>query len=101
MPEVQRAVDHNKNAVRVLLLELLGMDEMDFQERARKRLSKMERLFIQCIDKIEVEGDVLRLRALLEVSLGRIPDQQESIELSPDERHLVRTFRERLEKSKE
>lgn len=74
LPEVQKLIERDRNAVRVSILQLLSMSEGEFQEKTRRTdLPMIERILCQCIDRIQTDGDTQKLKTLLEIPLGKLP----------------------------
>jgi hypothetical protein len=96
-PEIQRAIDQNRNAVKELILKCFGMPEDEAQARAQKRnLPMLERMLWQCIERTTNDGDVDKFRKLLEIPFGRLPEEPKEMDISPDEKLLIITYRQRL-----
>lgn len=96
--EFQSEIDSNRRAVKALILQYLNMSEAQIYERqSAQNLPIFEKMLAQCIDRITSDGDVLRMRALLEIVLGKIPEDKEPLELSEDEKALIATYRKKLE----
>lgn len=96
LPEVQAAIDQNKNAVRIAILRLYNLSEIEFQEFQVKTLTMIERSICQCIERINTDGDVIKLKALLEIAIGKLPEDKKSDELTADEQALLDAYRKRL-----
>jgi hypothetical protein len=96
LPEVQKLVDQNRNEVKTIIIKLLNMSEDEFESYARKRLPMAERLFCQCIEKIGNEGDIFRYIKLLEIVLGKIPEDKADTILTTIEMKVLEMFREKL-----
>ncbi|MBK8455598.1 MAG: hypothetical protein IPL34_20170 [Thiofilum sp.] len=96
-PEIQRAIDKNRNAVKELILTCLGMPEDMAAARARKTdLTIVERMLWQCIERTTLDGDVDKFRKLLEIPFGRLPEDKSEFEVSEEERAMIVTLRKRL-----
>lgn len=87
LPEVQRAIDANRNAVKVLILE------------------KVENKAAQWVDRIIEqgvgEGDVIRFKMLLEIALGKLVDEPPEFPVSDEEKLLVLEYRRRKKEQSE
>lgn len=81
LPEVQRAIDANRNAVKVLILEKVET----------KAVQWIERIIEQGIG----EGDVVRFKTLLEIALGKLVDEPPEFPVSEEEKLLVIEYRRR------
>ena len=81
LPEVQRAIDANRNAVKVLIL------------------SELEGKVKEWIQNIIVQGtgdaDVVKFKLLLEMALGKMDTNPVEFELNEEEKLLVLEFRRR------
>lgn len=97
-PEVMSAVDRSKNEIKMLLIKLLNMSDEEFDEHAEnRRIPKTEKLFIRCIKDIEFTGNIEAYRKLLEILLGKLPEEPQQFALSIEEKMIVLEFRKRLE----
>lgn len=83
LPEVQRAIDANRNAVKVMILSKLE--------------GKVEAWIENIIAQGSEDGDVLKLKILLELALGKMVDDQPEFPVSDEEKLLVLEFRRRKE----
>jgi hypothetical protein len=97
LPEVQSLIDENRNAVKVSILSLLSLSKEEFENKSRNATSMMEQTLCLCIERIATDGDVIKLRALLEVALGKLPEDRHEFEMSSEEKALVIEYRKRLE----
>lgn len=95
LPEVQSLIDRDKNAVRVSILSLLNLGQMEFEDKSRNASSMMEKILCQCIERIRDNGDVHALRLLLEIPLGKLPEEPKEFETTEDEKLLVLEYRRR------
>lgn len=93
MPQVRVLADHQRNEVKVLLVQLLALSDKDFADRARQNLTKGERLFIACMEHIEVNGDFKAYRELLEIVTGKLIEENPENVLSEDEKALIARWR--------
>lgn len=87
LPEVQRAIDANKNAVKVLIL-----DELNVLEGGVPRIRKIIR---ECLERIGNDGDAMKLKTILELALGKMVDEPEEFPVDSEERALVMEYRRR------
>lgn len=87
LPEVQSAIDANRNAMKVVILQ------------------KLEGKVTQWIDRIIEqgigEGDVVRFKTLLELALGKMVDDPPEFPVSEEEKLLVLEFRRRKKEADE
>jgi hypothetical protein len=81
LPEVQRAVEANRNALKVLILS-------EIEPHIKTWIQ-------QIIEKGSLDGDVQKLRMLLEMALGKLPEDRPEFEVSEQERRLVLEWRHR------
>lgn len=81
LPEVQRAIDANRNAVKVLILQ--------------KVETKAEEWIARIIDQGIGEGDVVRFKMLLEIALGKLVDDPPEFPVTDEEKLLVLEYRKR------
>lgn len=87
LPEVQGLIDQNRNAVKTLILK-----ELD-----HKFLIEWVR---QIIERGTLDGDVQKLKMLLELALGKLVDDPPEFPLTEEEKQLVLEWRRRkLERS--
>lgn len=87
LPEVQKALDANKNALKMLILKKLE--------------PSIEPWIEAIIDKGIEEGDALRFRALIILALGKGVEETQEMELAPEEKLLIETYRRRLAEQRE
>lgn len=81
LPEVQKVIDANRNAMKVMILQKLE--------------GKVEAWVEQVIDKGSEDGDVIKLKMLVEMALGKMVDDPPEFPLSEEEKLLVLEFRRR------
>lgn len=81
LPEVQKAIDANRNAVKVLIL---GKVEQQAE-------IWIDRIIQQGID----EGDIVRFKMLLEIALGKLINEAPEFPVSEEEKLLVLEYRRR------
>ena len=95
-PEIQKTADENKALFKQLVLQYFNLSEDQIAQRQRTPgIPFIEKLLGQCFEKTANDGNVDAFRKLLELTFGRIPDEPKEFELSPDEKKLVLTYRER------
>lgn len=82
LPEVQRAIDANKNAFKVLILQKIE--------------PKINVWLDQIIERGVNDGDVVKLKMLLEMVFGKIPEDNKHDDLTPQEKKIIEIYRERL-----
>lgn len=82
LPEVQEAIDKSKNEFRLAII------------------SRVEPHLIEWIDSIVAKGvehgDVIKLRMLLEIVMGKIPEDHVQEDYTSQEKRVIELFRERL-----
>jgi hypothetical protein len=87
LPEVQRAIDANRNAMKVLIL------------------SKLEGKVSEWVENIITagiaDGDIIRFKMLIEIALGKMVTESSEFEVSDEEKLLVLEFRRRKKESLE
>lgn len=81
LPEVQRAIDANRNAVKVMILDRIQPKAVEWIERI--------------IEQGVGEGDVVRFKTLLELALGKMVDEPPEFPVSDEEKLLVLEYRRR------
>lgn len=81
LPEVQRAIDANRNAVKVLILQKVEKQAENWIERI--------------IEQGVGEGDVIRFKMLLEMAMGKMVDDAPDFPISDEEKVLVLEYRRR------
>lgn len=82
LPEVQNAIEANKNAIKVIILDALqGKTVQDWVE--------------SIVEKGIGEGDVVSLKVLLELALGKLVVEQPEFPISEEERQLIMAWRRR------
>ena len=81
LPEVQRAVEANRNAVKVLILQ--------------KVESQAEAWIERIIEQGVGEGDVVRFKMLLEMAMGKMIEDAPEFAVSDEEKVLVLEYRRR------
>lgn len=87
LPEVQRAIDANRNAVKVLILEKVESKAAEW----------IDRIIQQGVG----EGDVIRFKTLLEIALGKLVDEPPEFPVSDEEKLLVLEYRRRKKEQSE
>jgi hypothetical protein len=81
LPEVQSLIDQNKNAVKVAIIEQVS--------------PKVTEWIARIIEQGVGEGDVMRLKMLLEMALGKMIEETPEFPLEQDEKLLVLEYRRR------
>lgn len=98
LPELQREIDANKNAVKKLILMYLNLSESQITERQRTAMEMpmIERWLGNIIEKGANNGDIIPFKMLLEIPLGKLPEEPKEFECSPEEKILVLEYRRRV-----
>lgn len=92
---LRQEINRNKNAVRKLILLYLNMTERQCAERqGSQEIPMVEKLLGACIEKINLEGDILKLKMLLELAIGKLPEDPQPFELTTDEQAMVLKYRQ-------
>lgn len=86
LPEVQRAIDANRNAFKVLLIQKLD--------------PKIEEWVDSIIEKGIAFGDAQSFRTVAVLAFGKGIEETKELELSQDERLLIETYRRKLAEQK-
>lgn len=81
LPEVQKAIDANRNAFKVLVLQ--------------KTEPFLNQWLESIIERGVLDGDVLKLKMLLEMALGKMVDEPPEFPLTEEEKILVLEYRRR------
>lgn len=89
LPEVQKAIDLNKNALKILIL-----DEMNALEQG---VPKVRLIIRGILERAANDGDATKFKTLLELVFGRTPDDPSYFEVTPEEKELILRFRKRVE----
>src|SRR5437773_2231737 len=87
LPEVQRAIDMNRNAVRVMI-----MQELEVLEGGVPRIRK---IIEKCLERAGNDGDAQKLKILLELALGKMIDDPPEFPIDDDEKILILEYRRR------
>lgn len=87
LPEVQRAIDANKNALKVLILDRLDGRVHEW----------IDAIILQGTH----EGDAGKLKILLEIALGKLVTEPPEFELSDEEKILILEYRRRKKEQSE
>lgn len=91
---LRQEINRNKNAVRKLILLYLNMTERQLAERqGSQEIPMVEKLLGVCIDKINLEGDIHKLKMLLELAIGKLPEDPQPFELTNDEQAMILKYR--------
>ena len=81
LPEVQRAIDANKNAMKVLIMTGL-------EDKAGQWIGNI-------IDAGIANGDAQSFKLLIEMALGKMVEEPQDFPLSDEEKRLVEEYRRR------
>jgi hypothetical protein len=81
LPEVQRAIDANRNAIKTGILKELDGKVVDWIRTI--------------IERGTLDGDVLKFKMLLELALGKMVDDPPDFPLNEEEKQLVLEYRRR------
>ncbi len=75
LPEVQKAIDESKNVSKLLILQyLFQMTKAQMAERQRRDdIFGFEMMIGPIIERIVLDGDIIKARALLELVFGKLP----------------------------
>lgn len=98
LPELQREIDSNKNAVKKLILMYLNLSESQIAERQRTSVEMpiIEKWLANIIEKGVINGDLIPFKMLLEIPLGKLPEEAKEFEITAEEKALVVEFRRRV-----
>ena len=81
LPEVQKAIDANRNAIKTGILQQLD--------------GKVIGWIDQIIERGINDGDVVKFKMLLELALGKMVDEPQDFPLTEEEKQLVLEYRRR------
>lgn len=81
MPEVQKAIDANRNLIKTGILKELDGKVVDWIRTI--------------IERGTLDGDVIKFKMLLELALGKMVDDPPDFPLSEEEKQLVLEYRRR------
>lgn len=81
LPEVQRAIDANRNAIKTGILKELDGKVVDWIRTI--------------IERGTLDGDVMKFKMLLELALGKMVDDPPDFPLNEEEKQLVLEYRRR------
>lgn len=87
LPEVKRAIEENKNRVKVTILKELNVEE--------DGVPRIEKIIQQCIERIGNDGDAVKLKVLLELALGKMVDEPPEFPVTEEEKILILEYRRR------
>lgn len=91
LPEVQRAIDKNKNELKVMILEelnlLVKMDEFE------EKMPKVRAAIKQIIDRSIIDGDAVKLKIILELGMGKLVDDPPDFPVTEEEKILLIKYR--------
>lgn len=93
LPEVMAVIAENKNVIRITIAKLLAMTDSEIKDRARKNVSVLERLLLQCIERMGTDGNYDQVRKLFETLVGPLPEPPVPDALTEDERVMLDHFR--------
>jgi len=82
LPEVQKLVEQNRNALKVLIIDKLTKETLQ---------SWIESIIEQGIG----EGDVVRFKMLLELALGKVIEDAPEFDVTDEEKALILEYRRR------
>jgi hypothetical protein len=100
LPEVQREIDRNRNALKQLVLQYFALSEEQITQRQQTPgIPFLEKLLGQCFERTANDGNVDAFRKLLEIVFGKLPEEKEPFEVSEEEKIMVMTYRQRLAES--
>lgn len=101
LPEVRFLIDKEKNSVRILIIELLSLTKRDFEARETKNPTMTEFAFLQCIQRICTDGNIDAYRKLLEIVMGKLPEDKDPFYLSDEEKAMVLEYRQRMQEERD
>jgi len=97
LPELQKEINANKNAVKQLILVYLNLNEAQLAVRqSAPNMPMVEKWLGNIIEKGVLHGDAITFKALLEIPLGKLPEEKSDFDVSPEERELIIEYRRRL-----
>jgi hypothetical protein len=98
IPHLRKAIEDDKNAFKNLLRHYLSLSEENIQIRQRDpTIPFIEKILGQVLERISNDGDVFRMKALIEILFGKLPEEKEEYELSGEEKIMIDTYRKRCE----
>jgi hypothetical protein len=84
LPEVRALTDEKRNAWKVLIVQKLDPKLSDW----------LDQIIAQGME----DGDAVKLKMLMEMVVGKIPEDAPKDELSPVERKIIEVFRDKVAK---
>lgn len=97
-PELRKEIDTNRNGLKRLILLYFNLTDGQFQIRQRdSSIPMIEKTLGQIIERMTIDGDMVKFKMLLEIVLGRLPEEQEPFHLETEEKAMVLNYRKKLE----
>lgn len=97
LPALQKEIDANKNAIKQLILTYFSLTKEQFEERQRQpNMPMAEAILGHIMEKAYLNGDFIPFKALLEIPLGKLPEDKADFDVSPEEKELIIEYRKRL-----
>lgn len=93
-----KTINQNKQALKLLVLSYLNLTEEQIRERQRRDdIPMIEKMLGQVIERIANDGDMVKLRMLLEIPLGKLPEEKDPLDLDSEETLMILTYRKKKE----
>lgn len=97
-PELRKAINSNRSAFKNLVLNYLNLSRLQIEARQRDlSIPSVEAMLGQIIERVIVDGDMIKFKTLLELVFGKLPEEEEPFELENEEKMMVLAYRKRLE----
>ncbi|MGH7889903.1 MAG: hypothetical protein ACRENF_05060 [Thermodesulfobacteriota bacterium] len=87
-------LSRNKGKIKNLINALMTMSEKNFAELAlQKDLPKGQRVLMECIERAQIDGDIIKFKYLLEIAYGEVITKGDDFVLNEDEKTIIDLWR--------
>lgn len=91
---LSNAIEQNKENLRLLILDYLNRPKSSLEEEARNPDLEMVKVqVISIMERIANDGDAVKFKQLIEIALGKMPEDKEDFPLDPEEKLIILSYR--------
>lgn len=96
--ELESEIRRNKNALKSLIVQYLNLTATQITERQRDpSIPFVEYALGQVLERAANDGDMAKLKMLFEIPFGKLPEETDPFETTPDEKIIIIKYRKQIE----
>lgn len=91
---LSNAIEQNKEALRLLILDYMNRPKSSLEAEARNPDLEMVKVqVISIMERIANDGDATKFKQIIEIALGKMPEDKEEFPLDAEEKLIILAYR--------